>query len=118
MTVKCRAGEVTGCPVTVPKPHIEALSGRQPDPGHCGIAPQITEPRRLISPAAGLPPLVHRRKGTTRGVPPLSTDPPAGSARHPGRCLQPVLLRGRVDHIDGATGELLHRYTTVHEPGG
>jgi Replication initiator protein, pSAM2 len=32
--------------------------------------------------------------------------------------LQPVLLRGRVDHIDGATGELLHRYTTVHEPGG
>jgi len=28
------------------------------------------------------------------------------------------LLRGRVDHIDGATGELLHRYTTVHEPGG
>src|SRR5262249_53517449 len=58
------------------------------------------------------------RKGTTRGVPPLSTDPPAGSARHPGRCLQPVLLRGRVDHIDRATGELLHRYTTVHEPGG
>jgi hypothetical protein len=32
--------------------------------------------------------------------------------------LQPVLLRGHVDHIDGATGELLHRYTTVHEPGG
>jgi hypothetical protein len=28
------------------------------------------------------------------------------------------LLRGHVDHIDGATGELLHRYTTVHEPGG
>jgi hypothetical protein len=28
------------------------------------------------------------------------------------------LLRGRVDHIDGTTGELLHRYTTVHEPGG
>jgi len=27
-------------------------------------------------------------------------------------------LLGRVDHIDGATGELLHRYTTVHEPGG
>ncbi len=38
--------------------------------------------------------------------------------RHPGGCLQPVLLRGRVDHIDGATGELIHRYTTVHEPGG
>ena len=48
----------------------------------------------------------------------MSTDPPAGSAQHPGRCLQPVLLRGRVDHIDGATGELLHRCTTVHESGG
>jgi hypothetical protein len=48
----------------------------------------------------------------------LPTDPPAGSTRHPSGCLQPVLLRGRVDHIDGATGELLHRYTTVHEPGG
>jgi hypothetical protein len=49
----------------------------------------------------------------------LPTDPiPAGATRHPGGCLQPVLLRGRVDHIDGATGELLHRYTTVHEPGG
>jgi hypothetical protein len=48
----------------------------------------------------------------------LPTDPiPAGAIRHPGGCLQPVLLRGRVDHIDGATGELLHRYTTVHEPG-
>ena len=32
--------------------------------------------------------------------------------------MQPVLIRGSVDHIDGATGELLHRYTTVHEPGG
>jgi hypothetical protein len=49
----------------------------------------------------------------------LPTDPlPAGTTRHPGGCLQPVLLRGRVDHIDGSTGELLHRYTTVHEPGG
>ena len=43
---------------------------------------------------------------------------PAGSIRHAGGCLQPVLLRGRVDHIDGSTGELIHRYTTVHEPGG
>ena len=43
---------------------------------------------------------------------------PAGTIRHPGGCLQPVLLRGRVDHVDGTTGELLHRYTTVHEPGG
>jgi hypothetical protein len=43
---------------------------------------------------------------------------PAGSARHAGGCIQPVLLRGRVDYIDGATGELLHRYSTIHEPGG
>lgn len=43
---------------------------------------------------------------------------PAGTTRHAGGCLQPVLLRGRVDHIDGSTGELIHRYTTVHEPGG
>jgi hypothetical protein len=42
----------------------------------------------------------------------------ASATRHAGGCLQPVLLRGRVDHIDGATGELIHRYTTVHEPGG
>jgi hypothetical protein len=49
----------------------------------------------------------------------LPTDPlPASTIRPAGGCLQPVLLRGRVDHIDGATGELLHRYTTVHEPGG
>jgi hypothetical protein len=48
----------------------------------------------------------------------LLIDPTAGATRHPGGCLQPVLLRGRVDHIDGTTGELLHRYTTVHEPGG
>jgi hypothetical protein len=43
---------------------------------------------------------------------------PAGPVRQAGGCIQPVLLRGRVDHIDGATGELLHRYTTVHERGG
>jgi len=48
----------------------------------------------------------------------LPTDPLPTTARRAGGCLQPVLLRGRVDHIDGATGELLHRYTTVHEPGG
>jgi hypothetical protein len=42
----------------------------------------------------------------------------AGTARYPGGCLQPVLLRGRTDYIDGGTGELIHRYTTVHEPGG
>jgi len=49
----------------------------------------------------------------------LPTSPvPAGTIRHTGGCLQPVLLRGRADYIDGGTGELLHRYTTVHEPGG
>jgi hypothetical protein len=43
---------------------------------------------------------------------------PAGAIRHTGGCLQPVLLRGRADYIDGGTGELIHRYTTVYEPGG
>ena len=43
---------------------------------------------------------------------------PAGAIRHTGGCLQPVLLRGRADYIDSGTGELIHRYTTVHEPGG
>ena len=44
--------------------------------------------------------------------------PLAGAIRHTGGCLQPVLLRGRADYIEGGTGELIHRYTTVHEPGG
>ncbi|WP_068920872.1 replication initiator [Planobispora rosea] len=35
-----------------------------------------------------------------------------------GGCRQPIHLRGRVDHIDRATGELLHRYSTRHEPDG
>jgi hypothetical protein len=35
--------------------------------------------------------------------------------RHTGGCLQPVLLRGRSDYIDGGADELIHRYTTVHE---
>jgi Replication initiator protein, pSAM2 len=50
----------------------------------------------------------------------LPTDPlPASTIRHAGGCLQLVLLPSSpVDHIDGATGELLHRYTTVCEPGG
>jgi hypothetical protein len=48
----------------------------------------------------------------------LPTPVPAGTIRHTGGCLQPVLLRGRADYIDGGTGELIHRYTTVHEPGG
>jgi hypothetical protein len=49
----------------------------------------------------------------------LPTDPlPTSTPRRAGGCIQPVLVRGGVDHIDGATGELLHRYTSVHEPGG
>jgi len=48
----------------------------------------------------------------------LPISAPAGAIRHTGGCLQPVLLRGRADYIDGGTGELIHRYTTVHEPGG
>ena len=48
----------------------------------------------------------------------MPTPVPAGTSRHTGGCLQPVLLRGRADYIDGGTGELIHRYTTVHEPGG
>jgi hypothetical protein len=43
---------------------------------------------------------------------------PIPAPRRAGGCIQPVLVRGRVDHIDGTTGELLHRYTSVHEPGG
>lgn len=43
---------------------------------------------------------------------------PIPAPRRAGGSIQPVLVRGRVDHIDGATGELLHRYTSVHEPGG
>jgi hypothetical protein len=34
------------------------------------------------------------------------------------RCAHPVRLYGRVDHLDRATGEVLHRYTTAGEPGG
>jgi hypothetical protein len=47
-----------------------------------------------------------------------SSVPSTPRHHHAGGCSQPVLLRGRVDHIDGCTGELIHRYTTVGEPGG
>lgn len=43
---------------------------------------------------------------------------PPRPRRHVGGCVHPVLIRGRTDHVDGATGELIHRYTTAHEPGG
>jgi hypothetical protein len=34
------------------------------------------------------------------------------------RCTRPIRLRGQVDYLDRGSGELLHRYTTAHQPGG
>ncbi|MEV4104157.1 replication initiator [Nonomuraea sp. NPDC049649] len=42
----------------------------------------------------------------------------ASQIRHTGGCRQPIHLRGKVEHYDRATGALLHRYTTRHEPDG
>ncbi|SEG67699.1 hypothetical protein SAMN05444920_103896 [Nonomuraea solani] len=42
----------------------------------------------------------------------------ATQVRNTGGCRQPIHLRGKVDHYDQATGQLLHRYTTRHEPDG
>lgn len=42
----------------------------------------------------------------------------ASQIRATGGCRQPIHLRGNVDHYDQATGQLLHRYTTKHEPDG
>ena len=121
MTVRCRAGGCTGCPVTVPKPHhCHRLSGRQPGQASRGIAPLIiTHPILLhlaqVCLRSSTPPARARREEYHR-CPPFPS--PLAAVRQAGGCIQPVLLRGRVDHIDGATGELLHRYSTVHEPGG
>src|SRR5262249_31080414 len=119
MTVKCRAGKSPGARSRCQSHTSNALSRRQPDRARCGTAPLISEPDTLCA-RLGLPPLVRpARKAQTRGVPPLLPAPlPAGPPRTPGGCLHPILLRGRVDPIVGVTGELLHRYTTVHEPGG
>jgi hypothetical protein len=95
-----------------------ALSGRQPGPGQMrhSTADQQTD---TSMPGLGClrsftPPARARREEHH----PLPTNPtPAGATRYFSKCLQPVLLRGRVEHIDGATGELLHRYATAHEPG-
>ncbi|MCG5215452.1 replication initiator [Streptosporangium soli] len=38
--------------------------------------------------------------------------------RATGGCRQPIHLRGRVQHIDPATGQLLHSYSTATEPDG
>ena len=42
----------------------------------------------------------------------------AAQIRRTGGCRQPIHLRGKVEHYDAATGTLLHRYTTAHEPDG
>ncbi|GAA1571761.1 replication initiator protein RepSA [Actinomadura kijaniata] len=42
----------------------------------------------------------------------------AARTRALGGCLQPIRLRGHIDHIDALTGALLHRYSTHAEPGG
>jgi hypothetical protein len=42
----------------------------------------------------------------------------AAQAHRTGGCAQPIQLRGRVDYLDATTGEVLHHYSTIHEPGG
>jgi hypothetical protein len=42
----------------------------------------------------------------------------AAQIRRTGGCAQPVHLRGKVEYRDPLTGNLLHRYSTAHEPGG
>jgi hypothetical protein len=63
-------------------------------------------------------PTTHRRRHDDPTPAHQHTTTPGNQNHHAGGCTQPVLLRGRIDHIDGNTGELLHRYTTVHEPAG
>ncbi|MET8386518.1 replication initiator [Streptosporangium canum] len=42
----------------------------------------------------------------------------AAQLRATGGCRQPIHMRGRVLHVDRATGRLLHSYTTTSEPDG
>ncbi|PZG15598.1 replication initiation protein [Nonomuraea aridisoli] len=42
----------------------------------------------------------------------------AGQIKRTGGCRQPIHLRGKVEHYDRATGQLLHRYCTNREPDG
>ncbi|MET8381728.1 replication initiator [Streptosporangium canum] len=42
----------------------------------------------------------------------------ASQIRRTGGCRQPIHLRGHVHHIDPATGQRLHSYTTATEPDG
>jgi hypothetical protein len=67
-----------------------------------GRAPMGVRVRVMV---AGCSPSAAARRAIVRGRP-------------AGRCMQPVLIRGRVYRIDGSTGELVHRYTTTREPGG
>ncbi|GAA2284953.1 replication initiator protein RepSA [Nonomuraea roseoviolacea subsp. roseoviolacea] len=42
----------------------------------------------------------------------------AHQIKRTGGCRQPIHLRGKVEHYDRATGQLLHRYSTCREPDG
>ncbi|WP_113705647.1 replication initiator [Nonomuraea lactucae] len=42
----------------------------------------------------------------------------AAQIKRTGGCRQPIHLRGKVEHYDRATGQLLHRYSTRKEPDG
>ncbi|WP_219460018.1 replication initiator [Nonomuraea rhizosphaerae] len=42
----------------------------------------------------------------------------ASQIKRTGGCRQPIHLRGKVEHYDQANGQLLHRYSTNHEPDG
>ncbi|MET9342682.1 replication initiator [Nonomuraea sp. NPDC003804] len=42
----------------------------------------------------------------------------AAQIRRTGGCRQPIHLRGKVQHIDQMTSELLHSYSTHLEPNG
>ena len=61
-------------------------------------------------------PVRHRLPGSRCHQPTVPT--PAGSTRHAGGFLQPVLLRGRVDQIDGSTGGLIQPLHDRARTGG
>ncbi|MFD9950711.1 replication initiator [Nonomuraea sp. NPDC059023] len=42
----------------------------------------------------------------------------AAQIKRTGGCRQPIHLRGKVEHYDRATGQILHRYSTHLEPDG
>ncbi|WP_307815761.1 replication initiator, partial [Planobispora rosea] len=67
-------------------------------------------------------PATHTRSHAIAGMITRLNDPHyarwAAQIHRTGGCRQPIHLRGRVDHIDRTTGEILHRYSTRHEPDG